>query len=151
MRSCLQCRAVTSREGRIWNLHSLLLYSHGRSFDDPRTAHTQDSMIKRERSPSFTFFSPFFWFSLWSRPFRFQRMWRRITSSSFRGRIDPLDGLPLEILCSLSLFGFHLTFRFWGFVLASFHSVPISGPLFRTRSKQDFLCTRYHETRLHTL
>ena len=101
MRSCLQCRAVTSREGRIWNLHSLLLYSHGRSFDDPRTAHTQDSMIKRERSPSFTFFSPFFWFSLWSRPFRFQRMWRRITSSSFRGRIDPLDGLPLEILCSL--------------------------------------------------
>ncbi len=61
MRSCLQCRAVTSREGGDMKSPLTLLYSHGRSFDDPHI-HTQDSMIKRDLP--LLLFSSFWFFSL---------------------------------------------------------------------------------------
>ena len=90
---------------RGWDMKSPLtspLFAWPLFWWPPHSTHTRLDDQKREIFFLSFFFFSFFWFSLWSRPpFRFQRMWRRITSSSFRGRIDPLDGLPLEILCSL--------------------------------------------------
>jgi hypothetical protein len=64
MRSCLQCRAVTSREGGEGDMKSPLTLSSIRMAALLMTpAYTQDSMIKREIF-FFFFSSPFFWIFL---------------------------------------------------------------------------------------
>ena len=148
MRSCLQCRAVTCRQGGIWNLHSLL-YSHGHSFDDP--AHKTRWSKERDLLPFLFFLLLFLIFSLVASAVPFPENVASNHKQQLQGKDRSAWWASIRNSLLSPLVGFHLTSRFWGFVLTSFHSVPISGPLFRTRSKQDFLCTRYHETRLHTL
>lgn len=145
MRSCLQCRAVTSREGGeggIWNLHSLSpLFAWPLFWWPPHTHKTRWS--KERSSSSSSFLLPFFWgfFSLVASvpptlPVSTQRMWRRITSSSSFGR--SAWWLPLEILCSLSS-RVRPSISHLSPVSPPLHgsywhdSVPISGPLFRPR------------------
>jgi hypothetical protein len=75
----------------------LMTQTHARAY-----THTQDSMIKRERSPSFPFCFPFLIFSLVaSVPFPENAASNQ--KKQLEGKKDPLDGHPLFFALSLSL------------------------------------------------